>query len=105
MPDISSVPLEVWCHGTKSLLTCFRLFQFTGLVDLILVFQKIRIISGFPQMKLSSICLQWGIYQKIQYIHLQASYPLPTHLSQAFGKLYELINCLIHTEEKNSEGK
>ena len=43
------------------------------------------------------------IYQKIHYIHVQASYPLPKHLAQAFEKLDELINRLMHTEDKKLE--
>ena len=45
------------------------------------------------------------IYQKIHYIHIRASYPLPTHIAQAFETLDELVTRLMHAEDKNSEGK
>ena len=45
------------------------------------------------------------IYQKIHYMHVQASYPLPTHLEQAFEKLDEMITRLMHAAEKNTEEK
>ena len=41
------------------------------------------------------------IYHKIHYIHVQYSYPIPTHLAQDFEKLDELINHLMHTSDKN----
>ena len=42
------------------------------------------------------------IYQKIHYIHVRASYPLPTDLAQAFEKLDKLIIRLLHTADKNA---
>ena len=45
------------------------------------------------------------IYQKIHYIHVRDSYPLPTHLAQASAKLDELIARLMHTADKNAEEK
>ena len=45
------------------------------------------------------------IYQKFYYIHVQARYPLPTNPSKSFEKLDELITRLMHTEDKNVEGK
>ena len=35
-----------------------------------------------------------GIYQKIHYIHVWSSYPLPTHLAQTFEKLENWPNAL-----------
>ena len=45
------------------------------------------------------------IYHKIEYIHVRASYPLPTHLPQSFEKLDALITHLLYTADKNTEGK
>ena len=49
--------------------------------------------------------IKHDIYQKINYIHVRYSYPLPIHLSQSFEELYELITRLMHTADKNAEGK
>ena len=45
------------------------------------------------------------IYQKIQYIHNQGIYKIPTHLARDFGILDELITLLMHAADKNTAEK
>ena len=45
------------------------------------------------------------IFHKNHYIHVRASYPLPTHLAKAFENLDELVIRIMHAADKNAEGK
>ena len=54
---------------------------------------------------LHTIFVKHYIYHKNLYIHVRASYPLPTHVAQSFEKLDKLISRLMHTLDKNAEGK
>ena len=45
------------------------------------------------------------IYQKVHYINIQAIYPLPTNITQAFEILDRLSTRLMHAADKNPEGK
>ena len=49
-----------------------------------------RTIKRFND-KLHTSSLKNDIYQKMHYIYVRDSYPLPTHLSQSLEKLYKLI--------------
>ena len=44
-------------------------------------------------------------FKNIHYIHNQAIYPLPAHLTCAFERLDKLITQIMHASDKNAEGK
>ena len=63
-----------------------------------------RMINKFHD-KLHTSVIKHGIYQEVHFLHNQATYPLPSHLAQAFEILDELITRLLYIVDKNEEIK
>ena len=94
----------MWIEINENRLLVFRQHEIFPPTARNLCLEDPRMINRF-NYTLHTRFLKHYIYQKIHFIHVQDSYPLPTHIAQAFEIVDELITRLMHTADKKCRSK